>query len=204
MRKNDWYKRQKKDLFKQNALKEGFVSRSAYKLIEIEKKFKLIKRSNSILELGSSPGGWSQVIIKNKNIDNFKLVCVDLLENNIELNNNIFFIQGNFNDDLVRKKIKNFHINKFNLILSDMSPNTIGHQKTDHLKIIQMADDILNFSLDYLKFNSNLVIKIFQGSNEKIFIDKLNMKFEQVKYFKPKSSRKESSEIYLICLKFKK
>jgi len=202
MRKSDWHKRQKKDLFKQSALKEGFVSRSAYKLIEIEKKFKLIERSNHILELGSSPGGWSQVISKNKNIDNFKLVCVDLLDNNIKLNDNIFFIKGNFKDEFVRKKIKNFHNAKFDLILSDMSPNTIGHQETDHLKIIQLADDILDFSLDYLKLNSNLVIKIFQGSNEKDFIDKLNKKFEIVRYFKPKSSRKESSEIYLISLKY--
>jgi len=162
----------------------------------------LIERSNHILELGSSPGGWSQVISKNKNIDNFKLVCVDLLDNNIKLNDNIFFIKGNFKDEFVRKKIKNFHNAKFDLILSDMSPNTIGHQETDHLKIIQLADDILDFSLDYLKLNSNLVIKIFQGSNEKDFIDKLNKKFEIVRYFKPKSSRKESSEIYLISLKY--
>ena len=139
MKTKEWHRRQNKDLYVKKALKEGFVSRSAYKLIEIENKYKILKSSNSILELGSSPGGWTQVIMKIKEKDDYKLISIDKLDLNISLTNRIIFIKGDFVDENIHKKIQNNYINKFNLILSDMSPNTIGHSNTDHLRIIEMS-----------------------------------------------------------------
>ena len=117
--------------------------------------------------------------------------------------NRIIFIKGDFVDENIHKKIQNNYINKFNLILSDMSPNTIGHSNTDHLRIIEMSYEILELSLKFLDKDGYLVLKIFQGSNEQNFIGKLKKIFNSINYFKPKSSRKDSSEIYLILKGYK-
>ena len=196
MKTKEWINRQSRDLYVKKAQKNGFVSRSAYKLIEIEKKFKVIKSSNVILELGSSPGGWTQVILNSKNYDNYKLICIDKIDPKISLKNNIIFIKEDFNKKIgIIDKIKKIYKYRFDLILSDMAPNSTGHNKTDHLKIMQMADDIVEFISEFLNNDGKLVIKILQGSGEKDLIFRLKKIFNSVNYFKPKSSRNKSPEL---------
>ena len=199
MKTKEWHIRKSKDVYIKKASKMGFVSRSAFKLIEIEKKYKLIKSSKYILELGSSPGGWTQVISKIKSNQNYILLCIDKNDLEIATTKNVFFIKKEFSFSIdMINEIKKIHKDKFDLILSDMSPNTTGHSNTDHLQIIQIAEEVLQFSLNHINKNGNLIIKIFQGFYDKNLVKQLKEKFKSVKYFKPISSRKNSSEIYLI------
>tara|TARA_Y100001970_G_C14071998_1_gene769953 strand:+ start:300 stop:923 length:624 start_codon:yes stop_codon:yes gene_type:complete len=205
MKTKEWYKRQSKDFFVKEALQSGFVSRSAFKIIEIEKKFNILDKSKSILELGASPGGWTQSIIKKKNDSKYVFLCIDEKPLKIDFNNNnVYFIKENFyNDIIVEKKIKKIYKKKFDLILSDMSPDTTGNPNNDHIKIIYLANKVLEFSIKFLEKNGNLIIKIFQGIDEKELINKMKKNFASVKYFKPKSSRKTSREIYIVSSNFK-
>ena len=203
MKTREWTYRQSRDIFVKGALKEGYVSRSAFKLIEIEKKYNIINNSHFIIELGSSPGGWTQVINQIKKNKNYKLICIDKINMKIKENNNNFFIKSDFINNNIVSNIQKIHNKKFNLILSDMSPNTIGHKHTDHLKIINIAQEVLKFSKSNLSNNGSMIIKIFHGSDEKLFVKELKKNFLIVDFFKPNASRKESSEIYIVCLKYK-
>ena len=203
MKTKKWHNQKSKDIYIKKASKFGFVSRSAFKIIEIEKKFNIIKKSNSIIEFGASPGGWTQVILELKKNHDFNLICVDKKNLKISLDKKYLFIKEDFYEyKKINIKINNFFEKKFNLILSDMSPNTMGHNNTDHLKIIQLAEDVFNFSKNFLEKKGNLVLKIFQGSNQEYLVSKIKKNFKLIKYFKPDSSRKNSPEIYLICLSY--
>lgn len=194
MKSKDWVNRQKKDIFVNKAKIEGYVSRAVFKIIEIENKYKLIKNAKNILELGSAPGGWSQAIIEfnsNANVYGF-----DLLEMKYNHPNFKFY-----REDFLRYDYKKLPY-KFDLILSDIAPNTTGHRSTDHLRISSMIEDII-YTLDEIaNFESSFVFKIWKGKEEKLIINKLEKKFKKVSYFKPKSSRSESSEIFIIAQKF--
>ena len=176
------------------AKKIGYVSRSAYKILEIEKKFKLINNSKNILELGSAPGGWSQVIFELK--DTVKMYAFDLLDMKFK-HPNMKFIKENF---LTYDYSKIPH--KFDLILSDIAPNTTGHQTTDHLRMSSIIEDIISV-LDLIALpSSSFVFKIWKGSEEIDIINKLKKKYKKVSYFKPQSSRTKSSEIFIVAQKF--
>ena len=194
MKSKDWVNRQKKDIFVNKAKIEGYVSRAVFKIIEIENKYKLIKNAKNILELGSSPGGWSQAIIEfnsNANVYGF-----DLLEMKYNHPNFKFY-----REDFLRYDYKKLPY-KFDLILSDIAPNTTGHRSTDHLRISSMIEEII-YTLDEIaNIESSFVFKIWKGKEEKLIINKLKKKFKKVSYFKPKSSRSESSEIFIIAQKF--
>ena len=194
MKSKDWVNRQKKDFFVIKAKTKGYVSRAAFKLIEIENKYKLIKKSKNILELGSAPGGWSQAIIEfnpNANIYGF-----DLLE--MKYNHPSFnFIK----EDFLKYNYRNLPY-KFDLILSDIAPNTTGHQSTDHLRISSMIEDITSILNSIAKVESSFIFKIWKGKEESLIINNLKEKFKKISYFKPKSSRSESSEIFIVAEKF--
>ena len=194
MKSKEWLDRQNRDFYVKNAKKIGYVSRSAYKILEIEKKFKLINNSKNILELGSAPGGWSQVVFELK--DTVKMYAFDLLD--MKFNHpNMKFIKENF---LTYDYSKIPH--KFDLILSDIAPNTTGHQTTDHLRISSMIEDIISV-LDLIALpSSSFVFKIWKGSQEIDIINKLKKKYKKVSYFKPRSSRIKSSEIFIVAMKF--
>ena len=194
MKSNVWLKRRLKDTYIKKAKSQGYVSRSAFKLIQIENKYKLIVKSKKILELGSSPGGWSQVICelnKQSKIDAF-----DLLEMKFKHENINFFRQ-----DFFKFNFKSFN-KKYDLILSDMAPNTTGHQSTDHLKISSIIQDVISVLRKISLPNSNFVFKIWKGSEEKNIIYQLKKQFEKISYCKPKSSRDESSEIFIVAENF--
>ena len=191
MKSNSWLNRQKKDIFIKDAKSQGYISRAAFKLIEIENKYNLISKSNNILELGASPGSWTQVLCQF-NIKN-KIDCIDLIDMKF-YHKNINFIKKDFNEfDFIKNK-KNY-----DLILSDLAPNTIGHASTDHLRIIELIKNILDLIDNILIDKGNFVFKIWKGSEEKELIINLKKKFKNITYFKPNSSRKESSEIYIIA-----
>ncbi len=194
MKSKDWLNRQKRDFYVKSAKHEGYVSRAAYKLIEIDKKYNLIGNAGNILELGSAPGGWSQAIFEINPKTN---VCgFDLLDMKFS-HPNLHFIKRDF----LNYKYSNF-LFKFNLILSDIAPNTTGHQNTDHLKIASMIEDII-FLIDTIALkNSSFICKIWKGSEESLIISKLKKIYKKVSYFKPKASRPESSEIFIVAQNF--
>ena len=194
MKSKEWLDRQNRDFYVKKAKKIGYVSRSAYKILEIEKKFKLINNSKDILELGSAPGGWSQVVFELKNTVN--MYAFDLLD--MKFNHpNMKFIKENF---LTYDYSKIPH--KFDLILSDIAPNTTGHQTTDHLRMSSIIEDIISV-LDLIALpSSSFVFKIWKGSEEIDIINKLKKKYKKVSYFKPQSSRTKSSEIFIVAQKF--
>jgi len=194
MRSKEWLARQKRDVYTIKAKNKGYVSRASYKLIEIDKKFKFISSSKKILELGSAPGGWSQVIIDlNKNI---KVHAFDLLDMKFNHPNLIFYKEDFIKYDY--KKLKD----KFDLILCDIAPNTTGHQSTDHLKISSLIEEIILILEKISLPSSSFVFKIWKGSEEYRIINLLKKMYNKVSYFKPKSSRSESSEIFIVAQEY--
>ena len=194
MKSKDWLNRQKKDFYVNKARDSGYVSRAAFKLLEIDKKFNLITKANKILELGSSPGGWSKVIIEIN--DKSEIYAFDLVDMKFS-HPNIKFLKEDFiNYDYSKLP------NKFDLILCDIAPNTTGHQSTDHLRIANIIEDII-VVLDKIALpSSSFIFKIWKGSEEKNIIKVLKKKYKEVFYYKPNSSRSESSEIFIVAKKY--
>jgi len=194
MKSKDWLKRHKKDFYVKKAKKQGYLSRAAYKLIEIDNKFKILEKSKKVLEFGAAPGGWSQVALDiNPKIE---ITAIDLLELKINHPQITFYKKDYLKFNYSKKE------NYFDLILSDIAPNTTGHQSTDHLRISSMLFDIIEL-LDRVLIDGGIfVTKIWKGSEEKELINKLKNKFEIVSYFKPDSSRKDSAEIFIVAKNF--
>ncbi len=194
MKSKNWLQRNYKDIYVKKAKEAGYLSRAAYKLIDIENKYQLIRKSNNLLEIGSSPGSWTQIIYeKNKTL---KVTAFDLIDMKFK-NENLNFIQEDifqFNFNILKEK--------YDLILSDIAPNTSGHKNIDHLRIISMITKIIDNLHLLLIPNGNFVFKIWKGSEEKDLLILLNNHFNKIEYFKPKSSRKDSSEIYIVALQY--
>ena len=196
MKSKEWLNRQKKDYYVKKAKKQGYLSRAAYKLIEIDNKFKFLNKSKKAFEFGASPGGWSQVTLDiNPKI---QITAIDLLELKINHPQIKFYKEDflTFNYDKLEKN--------FDLILSDIAPNTTGHQSTDHLRLSSMLFDILEL-LDKLMIEEGVfVTKIWKGREEKDLLNIIKNKFREVSYFKPNSSRKDSAEIFIVAKNFNK
>ena len=170
MKSKDWLNRHKRDFYVKKAKKQGYLSRAAYKLIEIENKFHFIANSKKILELGAAPGGWSQVALEiNPKIEITAIDILDLKINHPQIN----FYKDDFLDFDYSKKE-----NYYDLILSDIAPNTTGHQSTDHLRIATMLFDIIELLDKVLTNNGSFITKIWKGSEEKEVINKLKKKFK--------------------------
>ena len=194
MKSKQWLNRQKKDPFVIKAQQKVLLSRAAFKLIEIENKFKLINNSKNILELGASPGSWSQVII---NLNSKAIItAIDIIEMKFNHSNIKFY-----KNDFLNIDFKAFN-KKYDLVLSDIAPNTTGHKSTDHLRICSYIFDIIDILDLIANRNSSFVTKIWKGKEEDLIIKKLKNKYNQVSYFKPKSSRKDSSEIFIVAQNF--
>ena len=194
MKSKDWLNRQKRDFYVKKAKKHGYLSRAAYKLIEIDDKFKIIKKSKNLLEFGAAPGGWCQVALEiNPKI---KITAIDLLDVKFKHPNVHFIKEDYLKFDFSKKE------NYYDLILSDIAPNTTGHQSTDHLRITNMLFDIIEL-LDKVLINEGVfVAKIWKGSEEKDLVNNIKKKFKNVSYFKPDSSRKDSAEIFIVARNF--
>ncbi|MFZ9457670.1 MAG: RlmE family RNA methyltransferase, partial [Candidatus Fonsibacter ubiquis] len=192
----NWITRQFNDPYTKLAKQKGYRSRSAFKLIEINNKFKFLKNNLNILDLGSAPGGWSQVCADiNKNGKN---LSIDIL--NMETIDNIFFYKKDFNDSDFLDFINDFFKqNKVDIVLSDMAVNTTGNKDLDAIKTNAIALDVVNLSKLILKKKSTLLVKIFSGKDENILIKNAKELFKDIERIKPDSSRKESREMYLLC-----
>ena len=196
---NRWLERHLNDEYVIKSKIDGYRSRSSYKLIQINKKFNFFKKSNNILDLGCSPGGWLQVSQKLAP-KNSKILGVDKI--NLEFIPNVKFIKNDIFDDDVFEQIDTFFEGKkIDLILSDMSPNSSGNKKVDHLRIISLIEKVLDISEYFLSKNGFLIAKIFQGGAQGDLIKKMKKNLSSIKYFKPKASRSESPETYLVAQK---
>lgn len=194
-----WLQRQLNDPFVLAAKENGYRCRAAFKILEIEDKFKIFKKGYRVLDLGSAPGAWSQVVIKKVGLDN--IVAVDILE--MEPIHGVEFIQQDFLASGARNIIlKKSGFEKYDVVMSDMAANTTGDRKTDHLRTANLVEGALDFALEILKINGSFISKVFQGSTEKEFLEKIKKNFKNVKHFKPQSSRKDSVEKYIVAMGF--
>jgi 23S rRNA (uridine2552-2'-O)-methyltransferase len=191
-----WISRQNNDFYVKEAKAKGYRSRSVFKLIEINEKFKFLKNNLNILDLGSAPGGWSQVCAKiNKNGKNLSIDILDM-----DKIDNIFFYKKDFNDTDFYEFINEFFDhNKVDIVLSDMAVNTTGNRVLDAIKTNAVALDVVYLSKLILKKKSSLLVKIFSGKDEDILIKNVKELFKDIERIKPDSSRKESREMYLLC-----
>jgi len=195
---NIWLKRQDKDKFVKLAKVKGYRSRAAFKLLDINKKFNILKKNIKVIDLGASPGGWTQVIVeKLKNTTN-DIVAIDKLK-----------MAPITNCNFILDDIKNFLENnnslenkRYNLILSDMAPNASGHKFTDQVRFEEIFLLALDFCIKYLISGGNFICKIMRNSSEKDMVKRAQKYFKVVKVYKPLASRKESKEIYLIAFGF--
>lgn len=201
MKKNkiskNWIHKQKRDIYVRKSKIEGYRSRAVYKLEEIDRKFKILKNGQSIIDLGAAPGSWSQYL-SNKLL-NTKILSIDLL--NMEQINNVKIIKGDFTKDVYKQKITSFFNNKVDVVISDMAVNTTGNKNLDAIVTGELALDAMKFAISFLKENGQFVSKIFMGStfNEIVMYSKKN--FKETYIFKPLSSRKDSKETFLISRK---
>ena len=192
---NSWKIKQHRDQFYKKSKTLGYRSRAAFKLIELNKKFKFLKKNTNLLDIGSSPGGWSQV--SSKIVTTGKLLSIDL--KNMEKLKNVSFLQCDFLKEDSQKLILEFFDNSIDLVLSDMAADTTGNKSLDCIRTNKLCADVIKFSSKILKSNGILVSKLFMGEDF-LEVKKLaKLKFKKVQFFKPESSRNESKETYLYC-----
>ena len=199
MKKNkiskNWLTKQKKDKFFSEAKIQGYRSRSAFKLIEMDKKFKFFKKNLSLLDLGSCPGGWSQVA--EKEIVKGRILAVDI--KSMEKINNVDFIEGNFLDEFIQKKIMVYFNNKADVVLSDAAANTTGNKALDSYRTGELCLNAMNLANKILSRDGIFLSKMFMGSTFKEINEKAKKRFKRAVIYKPLSSKKESKEIYIFC-----
>ena len=193
-----WLERQLNDPYVVQAKAEGWRSRAAFKLIEIDERFHLLKRGAKVVDLGCAPGGWVQVALKRgaSFVAGVDLLPVDPLPG-AEL------LQADFTDPAIGQQLMDMMQGKPDVVLSDLAHNTVGHRQTDHLKIMALLEMASDFALDNLRPGGAFVAKAFQGGETEHLLLKLKLSFDTVKHMKPKSSRADSSEIYIVALGFK-
>ena len=192
---NSWKIKQHRDQFFKKSKTLGYRSRAAFKLIELNKKFKFIKKNTNLLDLGSFPGGWTQVA--SQIIKGGKIMSIDIRE--MEPINNVNFVRGNILESKIKDKINSYFVAKLDVILSDMAADTTGSKSLDSIRTNQLCADVINFSKETLKPRGVLISKLFMGDD---FLEVKNLAksiFKNVNFFKPESSRKESKETYLHC-----
>ena len=199
MKKNriskNWINKQKRDIYVRQSQVDGYRARSAYKLIEIDEKFKIFKNGISVIDLGASPGSWSQYI--SRTVKSGRLVSIDL--KGMEEIENTIQIKGDFTDLESQEKIKALFKSKVDVVVSDMAVNTTGIKDIDAIYTGELAMEAMNFSKEMLVKEGRFVSKIFLGSSFNEIVALAKKIFKEVKVFKPKSSRKESKESFIIC-----
>jgi 23S rRNA (uridine2552-2'-O)-methyltransferase len=193
-----WLARQLNDPYVTAARQQGWRSRAAFKLLELDDKFRLVHKGARVLDLGAAPGGWTQVAVKRGAAS---VLALDLLP--IDPIQGATIIQGDFSDPAMPERLMAALGGAADLVLSDMAPNTTGHASTDHIRIVALAEMALDFAVQVLSPGGAFVAKVFQGGSEKQILDVLKRNFVDVRHAKPPSSRKESSELYVVATGFK-
>ena len=199
MKKNriskNWINKQRRDIYVRQSQIDGYRARSAYKLIEIDEKFKILKNGISVVDLGASPGSWSQYI--SRTVKSGRIVSIDI--KSMEEIENTIQIKGDFTDLESQKKIKELFKSKVDVVVSDMAVNTTGIKDIDAIYTGELAMEAISFSKEMLVKEGRFVSKIFLGSSFNEIVALGKKIFKEVKVFKPKSSRKESKESFIIC-----
>lgn len=201
-----WILRQINDPFVERAKLEGWRSRAAFKIIEVDEKFKIFKKGKIVVDLGAAPGGWSQYAVTKVGEGN--VVAIDLLEIDSLVGVNFFqqdFLEPEAPEKIISrlKEIPHNKSGRCDAVLSDMAANTTGDNTTDHMRIIGLLEEALDLAGKILSDGGCFVGKIFQGGSSDEILKKLRKNFSIVRYFKPESSRKGSSETYLVATGFK-
>tara|TARA_B100000902_G_C27047583_1_gene782459 strand:- start:51 stop:662 length:612 start_codon:yes stop_codon:yes gene_type:complete len=195
----NWINKQRRDIYVRQSKVDGYRARSAYKLIEIDEKFKIFKGGMFVLDIGAAPGSWSQYA--SKAIKQGKVISIDLKV--MEEIKNTIQIKGDFTDPNIQKKIKDYLNKGLDVVMSDMAVNTTGIQNLDAIQTGELCKEAMIFSKNVISKNGFFISKIFMGStfNEIVALGKLI--FKEVKVFKPQSSRKDSKESFIICKKLR-
>jgi 23S rRNA (uridine2552-2'-O)-methyltransferase len=194
-----WLERQLNDPYVRRAKAEGYRSRAAYKLIELDEKFRLLKGSRAIVDLGVAPGGWAQVA--RKLCPAARIVGIDLLP--VDPLPEVTLLQMDFMDDAAPQKLIEELGSAPDLVLSDMAANTVGHTQTDHLRTMGLVEVAAWFAIETLSEGGGFVAKVFAGGTDDALLKVLKQHFRTVKHAKPPASRKGSSEWYVIAQGFK-
>ena len=199
MKKNkiskNWVNKQRRDTYVRQSKVDGYRARSAYKLIEIDEKFKIFKGGLTVIDIGAAPGSWTQYA--SKAVKNGKIISIDLKE--MEPISNTFQIKGDFTEDHTQQKIKELLTDKSDIVMSDMAVNTTGIKNIDSIQTGELCKEAMIFSQDIISNSGFFISKIFMGGSFNEIVQLGKKIFKEVKVFKPKSSRKDSKESFIIC-----
>ena len=194
-----WLERQLNDPYVRRAKAENYRSRAAYKLLELDEKFRLLKGAKAVVDLGIAPGGWSQVV--RRRVPEARIVGIDLLATDpIE---GVEILQLDFMDEAAPERLKQALSGPADLVLSDMAANTVGHPQTDHLRTMSLVEAGLEFAKEVLRPGGAFIAKVLAGGTDTQLLAELKRHFTTVKHAKPPASRKGSSEWYVIAQGFK-
>jgi len=198
-----WLERQLNDPYVARAKQEGLRSRAAYKLIEIDERYHILKPGQRVVDLGAAPGGWSQVAARKVNSEAGKgrVIGIDLLE--MEPLPGVEFRVMDFLSEDAPARLMEWLGGKADVVLSDMAANTTGHKKTDHLRIIGLAELAADFACEVLAGGGTFLAKVFQGGTENELLARLKREFATVRHVKPQASRAGSAELYVLAAGFR-
>jgi len=191
----NWVNKQRRDTYVRQSKVDGYRARSAYKLIEIDEKFKIFKGGLTVIDIGAAPGSWTQYA--SKAVRNGKIISIDLKE--MEPIGNTFQIKGDFTEDQTQKKIKELLTDKSDIVMSDMAVNTTGIKNIDSIQTGELCKEAMIFSQDIISNSGFFISKMFMGGSFNEIVQLGKKIFKEVKVFKPKSSRKDSKESFIIC-----
>jgi len=192
-----WLQRQLNDPYVRAAQQAGYRSRAAFKLVELDERFELLRPGLRVVDLGAAPGGWTQVAAAK----GARIVALDLLP--MDPVAGAIVLQGDFQEAAVEAAVREAMQGPADLVLSDMAPNTTGHNATDHLRIVGLAELALAFAAQVLAADGTFVAKVFQGGTERDLLAALKRDFRLVRHAKPPASRKDSSELYVVASGFR-
>tara|TARA_B100000886_G_scaffold43138_1_gene26454 strand:+ start:2357 stop:2968 length:612 start_codon:yes stop_codon:yes gene_type:complete len=195
----NWVNKQRRDIYVRKSKVDGYRARSAYKLIEINEKFKIFKGGLSVVDIGAAPGSWSQYV--SKVIKNGKLVSIDLKK--MDPIAKSIQIQGDFTENETQNVIKNIINNKVDVVMSDMAVNTTGIKNIDSIQTGELCKEAMYFAKEMIRKDGYFISKIFMGGIFNEIVAESKKYFKEVKVFKPKSSRKDSKESFIICRKIR-
>ena len=199
MKKNkiskNWVNKQRRDIYVRQSKVDGYRARSAYKLIEIDEKFKIFKGGMSVIDIGAAPGSWSQYV--SKKVKSGKIISIDLKE--MEKIQNTIQIKGDFTQEKIKNLIKSYLVKASDVVMSDMAVNTTGIKNIDSIQTGELCKEAMIFSKKVISTKGFFVSKIFMGGSFNEIVALGKKVFKEVRIFKPKSSRKDSKESFIIC-----
>ena len=195
-----WLERQIRDPYVARAKREGFRSRAAYKLAEIDDKYRLLKPGTRVVDLGAAPGGWSEIAARRVGAGG-RVLAIDILD--MKPIGEVEFLKLDFLDATAPQRLKDLLGGKADLVLSDMAANATGHRQTDHLRIMALAEAAAHFAREVLAPGGSFLCKVLQGGTEAALLAELKRDFASVKHVKPPASRSDSAELYLLARGFR-